>query len=88
MPVAKDGSWFEPETCRTQRGYTVGAKGAEIHISDYQEALERLARMPIPRWRRPNAAGGWGLVTGTTWQRREIRDLNRLVSPYAEGAQA
>ncbi|SFH01879.1 hypothetical protein [Methylobacterium gossipiicola] len=88
VPVAKDGSCFDPATCRTSRGYTIGAKGAEIHVSDYREALDQLARMKTPRWRRLNAAGGWGLVTGTTWQRRELRELALLKSPYAGSASA
>ncbi len=88
VPVAKDGSWFDPVSCRTQRGFTVGPKGAEIHVSDYREALGLLARMPTPYWRRPNPAGTWGLVAGVVWQRREMRELDQLVSPYAEGARS
>ena len=88
VPVAKDGSWFDPKTCRNQRGYTIGPKGAEIPVNDYRDALAQLARMPTPYWRRPNAVGNWGLVAGVTWQRREVSDLDRLLSPYAESARA
>lgn len=88
VPVAKDGSWFDPVTCRNQRGYTIGPKGAEIPIEDYDEALARLARMPTPYWRRPNSAGNWGIVAGTSWQRREVAEIEQLRSPYAEGGRA
>ena len=88
VPVARDGSWFDPVSCRTQRGFTVGPKGAEIHVTDYRTALDLLARMPTPYWRRPNTAGAWGLVSGVAWQRREKRELDQLVSPYAEGTRS
>jgi hypothetical protein len=88
VPVAKDGSWFDPVTCRNQRGFTIGPKGAEIPVEDYGEALAQLARMPTPYWRRPNGAGNWGIVSGATWQRREIAEIEQLRSPYAGGAGA
>lgn len=88
VPVAKDGSWFDPISCRNQRGYTIGPKGAEIPVDDYHEALAQLARMATPYWRRPNGAGNWGIVAGTTWQRREVAEIEQLRSPYAEGARA
>ncbi|GLS46940.1 hypothetical protein [Methylobacterium brachythecii] len=88
VPVAKDGSWFDPRTCRTQRGYTIGPKGSEITVEDYREALALLERMPTPYWRRPNMVGNRGIVAGTTWQRREIAEIEQLRSPYAEGYRA
>jgi hypothetical protein len=75
VPVAKDGSWFDPVTCRNNRGYTIGPKGAEEPVNDYREALARLTRMPTPYWRRPNASGNWGIVAGVSWQRKPITDL-------------
>lgn len=30
-------------------------------------ALDALTRMDKPRWRRPNAAGNLGIVTGCSW---------------------
>lgn len=75
VPVAKDGSWFDPVTCRNGRGYTIGPKGSEIPVDDYHEALARLARMGTPYWRRPNSAGNWGLVAGATWQRKVVSEL-------------
>lgn len=75
VPVAKDGSWFDPAQCRNSRGYTIGPKGAEEPVEDYRLALERLARMRTPYWRRPNRTGNWGIVAGVSWQRRVVRDL-------------
>lgn len=75
VPVAKDGTWFDPVQCRNSRGYTIGSKGAEEPIEDYRLALERLARMRTPCWRRPNSAGKWGIVAGISWQRLVVRDL-------------
>ncbi len=77
IPVARDGSRFDAETCwRGQRGYTVGAKGAEEDIADYRVAIERLAHMAEPRWRRPNPQGHWGIVTGVSWLRRTAAELS------------
>lgn len=88
VPVAKDGSWFDPVTCRNQRGYTIGPKGAETPVDDYGEALAQLARMPTPYWRRPNGVGNRGIVAGVTWQRREVAEIEQLRSPYSEGGRA
>ncbi|MPR06294.1 hypothetical protein FS320_02285 [Microvirga tunisiensis] len=80
MPVAKDGSWFDPVECRNSRGYTIGPKGAEEPVENYRLALERLARMRTPYWRRRNSAGNWGIVAGVSWQRRIVQEL-----PAVEG---
>jgi hypothetical protein len=87
VPVAKDGTEFDPITCRNDRGYTIGPKGAEESLHDYREALVKLARMPTPSWRRPNAAGNWGIVAGVSWQRRPVSNL-ATGSTRAEGDQA
>lgn len=65
-PEARDGSRFTPEL-RRRGGYMVGAKGEEEKIVSYSEALNRLAEMDTPRWRRPNAKGHWGIVAGVRW---------------------
>jgi hypothetical protein len=78
VPVAKDGTIFDPSACRRADGYTIGKKGAEEHVDDYLTALDRLAKMPIPHWRRPNAIGNWGIVTGVSWQRRTLEDLGLM----------
>lgn len=66
VPFASDGTWFSPELKRG-RGYTIGAKGEEETVDDYEEALKRLRRMTTPRWRRPNSKGNWGIVSGIRW---------------------
>lgn len=66
VPVAKDGSAFLPGLRRTS-GYTIGAKGEERVVREYPQALEELTRMETPRWRRPNSAGNWGIVSGVSW---------------------
>jgi hypothetical protein len=74
VPVANDNSSFDPVTCRRGLGYTIGAKGAEETLADFDEALARLQRMEVPKWRRPNAEGNWGLVKAVRWERRTARD--------------
>lgn len=67
VPVAADGTCFHPGLAR--RGtFTIGAKGAEIRVAGFEEALARLCRMDTPRWRRPNPAGNWGIVSGCGWK--------------------
>ena len=68
IPVSKDGSRFDPKSCRRGGGYWVGEKGNEQKFTSFAEALAALASMTKPRWRRPNAKGNWGLVTGTQWR--------------------
>lgn len=70
VPVAADGSAFGPELARKGR-YTVGAKGSELKFDDFDEALKALRKMATPRWRRPNAAGNWGIVCGLEWKAAE-----------------
>jgi hypothetical protein len=48
-------------------GFTVGAKGDERKIADFDEALAFLKTQPTARWRRPNDQGNWGIVTGIRW---------------------
>ncbi len=70
VPVARDGSMFTPDLQRNG-GYRIGAKGAEEDHADFGEALSRLNAMSVPRWRRPNEKGIWGIVSGVAWQRIE-----------------
>jgi len=83
VPVANDGSMFIPSLRREGKsddgGYTIGAKGAEQVVADYDEALQQLRMMETPRWRRPNSeSGNWGLVTGQTWKRIRRAELQGL----------
>lgn len=70
VPVARDGSTFHPGL-RRSGVYQIGAKGDERHFEGFEEALTALNAMPIPRWRRPNEHGNWGIVSGVAWQRVE-----------------
>ena len=70
VPVARDGSMFTPDLIRNG-AYRIGAKGEEEDIPSFDEALARLNAMPVPRWRRPNEKGLWGIVSGVAWQRIE-----------------
>lgn len=66
VPVAADGTTFGPDLSR--RGYyTVGEKGSEEKYASFDAALGALNRMDKPRWRRPNPAGNWGIVSGCSW---------------------
>lgn len=77
VPVARDGSWFSPDLCRAGH-YTIGSKGAEESISEYETALVRLSRMATPRWRRPNDEGNWGIVAGIRWERRTAAEVSLI----------
>ena len=66
VPIAADNSHFGPNLARNGR-YTVGAKGSEVQYDDFDAAMVALREMDIPRWRRPNKAGNWGIVSGRSW---------------------
>ena len=74
VPVARDGSPFHPGLARGG-GYTIGEKGEETQIAEFDAALRELQRMPVPYWRRPNASGNWGTVAGVRWVRLDASDL-------------
>lgn len=62
VPEAADGTIFAP--CLKRRaGFMIGAKGSEEVIPDYDDALARMRQMDKGRWRRPNPAGNWGIVS-------------------------
>ena len=73
-PVAKDGSRFDESCCRGGK-YTVGEKGDEKPFISYSKALDYLRRMPVAKWRRPNAAGNWGIVSAAYWEGEELQEL-------------
>lgn len=86
VPLDSDGNPFLPSLARRGRDgvarYTVGPKSEPEFVEDYWEALELLARMAIPRWRRPPVAGkgGWSLVSGQEgWRRFPRADLQRMI---------
>ena len=74
IPVARDGSTFHPGL-RRGSAYTIGKKGTEEQIADFNEALSQLQRMPVAYWRRPNASGNWGSVAGVRWERIDAADF-------------
>lgn len=87
VPVANDGSYFHPGLLRggdvRERdgtvGYSIGGKGDERVVRDFDEALADLSKMETPRWRRPNSESqNWGIVTGQTWKRVRRSELEGL----------
>lgn len=74
IPVASDGSHFHPRLTRSGK-FTIGAKGEETQYDSYEKALAELQKMATPRWRRPNSAGNWGIVSGRDWKRVERSKL-------------
>lgn len=61
--VEKNGqkTHFLP-ACRMSKGYRIGLKGEEQMIEDYWQALSVVSAMKVPRFRRPNAQGNFGIV--------------------------
>tara|TARA_R110001592_G_scaffold50314_1_gene155788 strand:- start:242 stop:895 length:654 start_codon:yes stop_codon:yes gene_type:complete len=77
VPMARDGSLFHPGLER--RGtFTIGEKGNETHVKNYDDALRDLQEMPDPAWRRPprGGRGGWSIVRGTSWARMSQAELD------------
>ncbi|MRX50287.1 hypothetical protein GI374_07465 [Paracoccus sp. S-4012] len=74
VPVAADGSIFHPGLARGGK-FMIGAKGEEVQRPSFDDALAALQKMATPRWRRPNEAGNWGIVSGRDWKRIERRQL-------------
>jgi hypothetical protein len=83
VPVARDGTWFSPETSSGGR-YTIGAKGEERKFVDYFEALKELVRMPTPRWRRKNTNGIPGIVSGVRFDRIQRAELDRALAKLSK----
>ncbi|MFT4806057.1 MAG: hypothetical protein ACI9YE_003288 [Psychroserpens sp.] len=77
VPVAADGSVFSPACAYKKGGFTVGDKGDEIKVATFEEALEYLLSMPLARWRRPNKAGNYGIVSAVSWQRITRAELHK-----------
>jgi hypothetical protein len=75
VPVARDGSIFHPGLSRGT-GYTIGEKGDEMQVADFNDALMQLQRMRVPHWRRPNDVGNWGIVSGVRWVRIDTPELD------------
>jgi hypothetical protein len=67
LPIAKDGSVFCRATCWRASGYTVGEKGGEQRLQNFEAALDYLRDMPVAKWRRPNQRGNSGIVSAIDW---------------------
>ena len=74
VPVAADGSHFHPGLTRNGK-FRIGTKEEDVPYDTFEEALSALQKMATPRWRRPNDAGNWGIVSGRDWKRIERRQL-------------
>ena len=77
VPQASDGTVFHPGL-RRRSGYMVGEKGQELTIENYDAALRALSEMDVPRWRRPNSQGNWGIVKASGWTLLSRRDLKNI----------
>ncbi|BBI21792.1 hypothetical protein EKJ_26390 [Qipengyuania flava] len=84
VPEARDGTIFGPKSClrpgrpSEEPHYTIGAKGEEQDYENFGDALSALTTMATPRWRRPNDAGNFGIVTVERWRRVSARELSQL----------
>ena len=68
VPYAADGTFFHPGLASPRDGtFRVGGKSAELRFGSFDEALAYLKTMPVAKWRRPNDAGNWGLVSAVRW---------------------
>jgi hypothetical protein len=56
----------------------IGEKGQELTIENYDAALRALSEMDVPRWRRPNSQGNWGIVKALGWTVLTRQDLNNI----------
>lgn len=72
VPFASDGTCFHRGLASPRNGtFRVGEKYAELRFSSFEEALRYLRTMPVAKWRRPNDAGNWGLVSAVCWRKAE-----------------
>ena len=78
VPVAKDGTWFSPDSRHGGR-YKVGAGKNEREFADYFEALAALLRMQTPRWR-AKRDGVPGIAFGVRFDRVSRPDLQRSLA--------
>ncbi|WP_295845929.1 hypothetical protein [Tardiphaga sp.] len=74
VPVARDGTLFNPGLQRAG-SYTIGKRGEEERVADFNAALDKLHRMPVAYWRRPNDKGNWGIVVADHWERVDATDF-------------
>lgn len=69
VPFAADGTCFNPSLRSPQTGsFIVGEEGKEFFFDTFDAALEHIKMMYTPRWRRPNEAGEWEIVSALIWE--------------------
>ncbi|ASK34559.1 hypothetical protein CEK62_09265 [Alcanivorax sp. N3-2A] len=78
VPVASDGSTFDKDLCRRNGVYTVGEKGNEQRFGDFEEVLAYLRDMGLPKWRRPNSKGRWGIVQAVDWGSSKLDERGEI----------
>lgn len=79
VPVAADGTWFSP-ACRQGAAFKIGPKFQEQKIEDYWQALDVLInQMSVPKWRRRNEAGNWGIVSQRSFERVARADIEKML---------
>ena len=76
VPVAKDGTFFNPKLEREGK-FTVGDGKTEQTLGTFREALAVLQKMRRATWPRPNSLGTWSLVSAVSWERKTISDIER-----------
>ena len=64
VPYAADGTCFNPELASSRDG-----SFAVKRFGTFSEALEYLRSMETAKWRRPNSAGNWGIVSAVKWDK-------------------
>lgn len=78
VPVTDDGIAFLP-MLRREGGYQIGKYGDEKYYQDYYEALAALQKMAVPKFRRPNAQGNWGIKVSTDWKRVPKSEIDAAI---------
>lgn len=69
VPFASDGTCFNPSLrCPPSGAYIVGESGKEVTFDDFDAARDHIMMMYVPRWRRPNEAGDWEIVSAVIWE--------------------
>lgn len=93
VPQDADGTPFTPEhvvrTAKSGGGIsiTIGLKGAEQQYKNFYKALEALLKMDVPRWRRRNEAGNWGIVRARgAWVKVNKADIDGQLAAMAAEA--
>ncbi len=74
VPIDKRGYFFNAK-CEQRAGYKVGPKKDEHYYKNFDRALQELRKMEVPRFRRPNDSGRFGIVNGIRWVYKTREEL-------------